>query len=91
MFPFDETITLNSLYPILNLSHYLCVAFNLRRSSLSDSISDWLLTCHLYFGTNQDQFSKYLDSVLSRNNTTILTMYLIGLEIDTAFVLTNRL
>ena len=39
--------------------------------------------------TNQNQFSKYLDSLL-QNYKTILTMSLIGLKIDISFVLANR-
>ena len=55
-----------------------------------NSIFDWLITWHFYFGNQPESIFKYLDSLL-KNCTNVLTISLIGLKMNTSFVLTNRL
>ena len=57
---------------------------------LSNIISDWFITWHMLVLSNQNQFSKYLRFTPLKNDTTILTVSLIGLKIYISFVLTNR-
>ena len=57
---------------------------------LSNSISDWLITRHLYFGNQSEAIFWIFRFTPLKNYTIILTTSLIGLKFDTSFALTNQ-
>ena len=56
---------------------------------LSISIYDWFIPWHLYFGNQSESIFSIFRFTSRKNYLTILTMSLIGLKMDTSFVLTN--
>ena len=56
----------------------------------SNSISDWSITWYLYVDDQSESILWIFRFTPSKIYTTILTIYLIGLKIDTSIVLTNR-